>query len=142
MTATGGGRPQGRPEESRESLPAPSGPYRRPTLAGVLGLVAPHDHGEERRLPAPAAPETATRNMARAISMPEECRNLGLFQRGSLSAEAAELGEPGGQGRDRTADLAVFSRWTPCAVGGMLGDAAAHLASGRASLVTIRQDSR
>jgi hypothetical protein len=27
-----------------------------------------------------------------------------------LSAEAAELGEPGGQGRDRTADLAVFSR--------------------------------
>jgi hypothetical protein len=50
MTATGGGRPQGRPEESRESLPAPSGPYRRPTLAGVLGLVAPHDHGEERRL--------------------------------------------------------------------------------------------
>jgi hypothetical protein len=26
------------------------------------------------------------------------------------SSEAAELSEPGGQGRDRTADLAVFSR--------------------------------
>jgi hypothetical protein len=32
---------------------------------------------------------------------------------GSLSGEAAELGEPGGQGRDRTADLAVFSRVRP-----------------------------
>jgi hypothetical protein len=27
-----------------------------------------------------------------------------------LEANSAELGEPGGQGRDRTADLAVFSR--------------------------------
>jgi hypothetical protein len=42
--------------------------------------------------------------------MPQRCLNPGLVQRGSPSAETAELGEPGGQGRDRTADLAVFSR--------------------------------
>ena len=34
--------------------------------AGMLGLVAPHDHGEERRLLLPR-PDTATRNIARAI---------------------------------------------------------------------------
>jgi hypothetical protein len=40
-------------------------------------------------------------------AMPQRCPNPGLVQRGSLSVHAAELGEPGGQRRDRTADLAV-----------------------------------
>jgi hypothetical protein len=35
---------------------------------------------------------------------------LGSSERGSPSSKAAELGESSGQGRDRTADLAVFSR--------------------------------
>jgi hypothetical protein len=47
-----------------------------------------------------------------------------LVQRGSLRSGVAELGECGGQGRDRTADLAVFSRtlyrlsYLPAGLGG------------------------
>jgi hypothetical protein len=39
--------------------------------------------------------------------MPQRCPNPEARPVGSLRSEAAELGEPGGQGRDRTADLAV-----------------------------------
>ena len=42
--------------------------------------------------------------------MPQGCLNPGLVQRGDSARYGAELDVPGGQGRDRTADLAVFSR--------------------------------
>jgi hypothetical protein len=42
--------------------------------------------------------------------MPQRYPIPRLVQRGSPTSEAAELDECGGQGRDRTADLAVFSR--------------------------------
>ncbi len=55
--------------------------------------------------PAGMAPEPASTGQVRAIK-----RNRRFVQRGNPSGEAAGLGVPGGQGRDRTADLAVFSR--------------------------------
>jgi hypothetical protein len=51
----------------------PAAPAQR--LGGVLGLVPPHDHGEERR-PCSRRPDTATRNMARAIPA-SVCRSSG-----------------------------------------------------------------
>jgi hypothetical protein len=41
----------------------------------MLGLVTPDDHGEERRLLVPR-PDTATRNMARAMPA-SVCRSSG-----------------------------------------------------------------
>jgi hypothetical protein len=68
--------------------------------------------------------------------LPQRRLNPGLVQRGSPNSQPAELGERCGQGRDRTADLAVFSRVRPiqirpgssvCAGSALLSRVKAHL---------------
>jgi hypothetical protein len=71
-------------------------------LAGVLGLVAPHDHGEERRLLLSRRLLTATRNMALAMLL-SVCRSSGSSVRlpakltlGSVMVLPLSVAWPGG----------------------------------------------
>jgi hypothetical protein len=57
-------------------------------------------------------------------------RNLAVVLAGKAGPWPADEGECGGQGRDRTADLAVFSRWTRGAAEGKPGNGAGQLACG------------
>src|SRR4029453_14451126 len=107
-------------------------------LAGRYRELGWAAEGEGEGLPAPFSAPTAIPRAPLAL----RTLNLGLVQRGSVRAQASDLGGPGGQGRDRTADLAVFSRWTRCAAMRRIGDCPAQLACSRASLVSVGQDSR